>query len=160
MRRRLETPVGALGVEAVAAGVVRCGFRLAPGEHPAGDDSRAAAHHLAAACEALRAYFAGERRDFDDLALAPEGTAFQRRVWGALRRIPYGSTTSYGALARRIGAPRAARAVGAANGANPLAILQPCHRVVGSDGSLAGFAGGLQVKAWLLRHESGHVAPE
>lgn len=100
----------------------------------------------------LREYFAGARRAFD-LPLAPRGTAFQRRVWDALATIPYGSTTSYGEIARRIGTPDAVRAVGAANGRNPLPIVVPCHRVIGADGSLTGFGGGLPTKRFLLRLE-------
>jgi methylated-DNA-[protein]-cysteine S-methyltransferase len=100
----------------------------------------------------LRAYFAGERRDFE-LPLAPEGTPFQQRVWKELRRIPYGETISYGELAKRIGQPGAARAVGLANGQNPLSIVVPCHRVIGADGSLTGYGGGLPRKRWLLAHE-------
>ena len=102
----------------------------------------------------LLQYFEGERRDFD-LPLAPAGTAFQRRVWDELRRIPYGETVSYGELARRIGRPTASRAVGAANGRNPLAIVVPCHRVIGADGTLVGYGGGLPVKETLLAHERG-----
>ena len=101
----------------------------------------------------LSEYFAGQRRSFD-LALAPEGTGFQRAVWRALLDIPYGETLSYGELACRIGNPRASRAVGLANGANPLPIVVPCHRVIGADGSLTGFGGGLAIKQRLLRLES------
>jgi methylated-DNA-[protein]-cysteine S-methyltransferase len=108
---------------------------------------------LVAACQQLRAYFAGERIDFD-LPLAPCGTDFQRRVWDELRRIPFGATTSYRELARRIGHPTAVRAVGAANGRNPLPIIVPCHRVIGADGTLVGYGGGLERKQWLLRHEA------
>lgn len=100
----------------------------------------------------LEAYFAGELRDFD-LAIAPAGTEFQRRVWCALADIPYGETVSYGTLARRVGRPTAARAVGAANGANPLPIVLPCHRVIGANGSLVGYGGGLEIKVALLEHE-------
>jgi len=100
----------------------------------------------------LRAYFDGRLRRFD-LPLDPRGTPFQRKVWSALRRIPYNRTTSYGALARRIGRPTAARAVGAANGRNPLPIFIPCHRVVGAGGDLTGFGGGLDTKQYLLRLE-------
>jgi methylated-DNA-[protein]-cysteine S-methyltransferase len=106
----------------------------------------------------LRAYFAGELRTFD-LPLAPEGTPFQRAVWEALRAIPYGTTCSYADLARRIGRPAAVRAVGAANGKNPLPIVVPCHRVIGSDGTLTGYAGGLSVKRALLALE-GLTFPE
>jgi methylated-DNA-[protein]-cysteine S-methyltransferase len=100
----------------------------------------------------LTEYFAGERSGFD-LPLAPEGTSFQRKVWNALCEIPYGETISYGELARRIGQPTAARAVGLANGSNPLPIVVPCHRVIGADGSLTGFGGGIERKRWLLAHE-------
>jgi methylated-DNA-[protein]-cysteine S-methyltransferase len=105
---------------------------------------------------ALRAqlgeYFAGQRDSFD-LPLAPAGTAWQRSVWDALMRIPYGATVSYGALAVKLGRPAAARAVGAANGRNPISVVVPCHRLVGSTGRLTGYAGGLPRKEWLLRHE-------
>ena len=100
----------------------------------------------------LRAYFAGELRQFS-LPLAPSGTEFQLDVWNALRAIPYGETTSYGELAKRIGRPAAVRAVGAANGANPLPIVVPCHRVIGSNGSLTGFGGGIPLKQALLELE-------
>jgi methylated-DNA-[protein]-cysteine S-methyltransferase len=100
----------------------------------------------------LEEYFAGTRRGFD-LPLAPRGTTFQRTVWNALSALPYGITISYGELARRIGAPGAVRAVGAANGRNPLPIVVPCHRVIGADGSLTGFGGGLPIKQFLLRLE-------
>jgi methylated-DNA-[protein]-cysteine S-methyltransferase len=98
-------------------------------------------------------YFAGERREFD-LELAPAGSAFQRLVWRALRQIPFGETRSYGQIATQIGSHKAVRAVGAANGANPLSIIVPCHRVIGANGKLTGFAGGLEVKARLLALES------
>lgn len=107
---------------------------------------------LKAAVEQLAAYFAGDLRRFD-VPLAPRGTEFQRRVWDALRAVPFGTTVSYAELARRIGMPRAARAVGLAVGRNPIAIIIPCHRVVGSDGGLTGYAGGLALKSWLLDHE-------
>jgi methylated-DNA-[protein]-cysteine S-methyltransferase len=107
---------------------------------------------LAQAARQLDEYFAGERREFD-LPLAPMGTPFQLAVWRELRRIPFGETRSYGEIARRLCRPAASRAVGLAAGANPIAIVVPCHRVIGSDGSLTGFGGGLQRKAWLLGHE-------
>ena len=100
----------------------------------------------------LTAYFAGTLREFD-LRLEPAGTPFQQRVWQALREIPYGQTVSYGEIARRIGRPDAVRAVGAANGRNPLAIVVPCHRVIGSDGRLVGYGGGLPAKSLLLELE-------
>ena len=101
----------------------------------------------------LQSYFAGERKNFD-LALVLEGTDFQKRVWTALRNIPYGETVSYKELAEMIGSPKAIRAVGAANGANPIPIIIPCHRVIGNDGSLTGFGGGLRLKKHLLELES------
>ncbi len=104
---------------------------------------------------ALAAYFGGCLDALDDVPLEMVGTAFQRRVWSALRSVPAGRTVSYGELARSVCGPAAARAVGAANGANPIAIVVPCHRVVGADGTLTGYAGGLERKRWLLAHE-GH----
>lgn len=101
----------------------------------------------------LKAYFAGELTIFS-APLAPSGTAFQLTVWAALTDIPYGETWSYGTLARRIGHDRASRAVGHANGRNPISILVPCHRVIGAGGALTGYGGGLPAKAWLLRHEA------
>lgn len=100
----------------------------------------------------LDAYFAGTLRAFD-LPLAMVGTPFQRRVWAALMEIPHGTTISYGELAKRIGDPNASRAVGLANGRNPVSIIVPCHRVIGANGSLTGYGGGLDNKRWLLRHE-------
>jgi methylated-DNA-[protein]-cysteine S-methyltransferase len=105
----------------------------------------------------LEEYFARARTTFD-LPLDPSGTAFQRRVWDALRAIPYGATTSYGELARRLGDPRATRAVGTANGQNPIPIIVPCHRVIGAHGELTGFGGGLDRKRWLLEHEGALMA--
>ncbi len=102
----------------------------------------------------LREYFDGTRKDFD-LPLAPEGTAFQKKAWDALCDIPYGQTISYGEQARRIGLPDAARAVGTANGSNPISIIVPCHRVIGANGKLTGYGGGLPRKQWLLEHEGG-----
>ncbi len=111
---------------------------------------------LVVARRQLNEYFAGDRTEFD-VALDPLGTPFQRSAWTALRSIPYGETISYGEQAERMGDKRKARAVGAANGKNPLSIVVPCHRVVGADGSLTGFAGGVETKAWLLAHESATV---
>ena len=108
---------------------------------------------VAAAAAQLAEYFAGERTDFD-LPLDPVGTEFQRSAWEALRTIPYGTTVSYGEQAERMGDRRKARAVGAANGRNPISIIVPCHRVVGANGALTGFAGGIDTKAWLLARTS------
>jgi len=114
-------------------------------------------HALREAAGQLRAYFAGELREFD-LPLAPEGTPFQREVWSALREIPYGTTISYAELAAAVGRPHAARAVGAANGRNPVAVVIPCHRVIGASGALTGYGGGLARKRLLLDLESGQRA--
>ena len=107
----------------------------------------------AAITAALDAYFAGDLAALDTLPVATSGSEFQRLVWAALRTIPAGETSGYGALATRIGKPGAARAVGLANGANPIGIVVPCHRVIGASGTLTGYAGGVERKAWLLRHE-------
>lgn len=123
---------------------------MAPHEPPAGADRDDAA--LAPVATQLAEYFAGERTRFD-LALAPHGTPFQQKVWLALRDIPYGRTTTYGAIATDLGQPTASRAVGLANGRNPLAVIVPCHRVIGANGALTGFGGGLPRKRWLLEHE-------
>jgi len=105
---------------------------------------------------ALACYFDGEVAAIDRISVAFNGTPFQRKVWGALRTIACGTTLSYGALARRIREPKAVRAVGLANGSNPIGIVVPCHRVIGSDGSLTGYGGGLARKRWLLEHEVRH----
>jgi methylated-DNA-[protein]-cysteine S-methyltransferase len=102
---------------------------------------------------ALHGYFEGDLASIDSIECATGGTAFQRMVWAALRHIPAGTTLSYGALAQRIGKPAAVRAVGLANGANPIGLVVPCHRVIGADGSLTGYGGGIERKRWLLRHE-------
>ena len=108
---------------------------------------------LHSAYDQLAAYFAGELQTFT-IRLAPRGSAFQLRAWELLRDIPFGTTVSYGELARRLDRPNASRAVGAANAANPISIIVPCHRVVGSDGTLTGYAAGIERKRWLLDHES------
>lgn len=113
---------------------------------------------LVAAVTQLAEYFAGTRTEFD-LPLDPEGTEFQRAAWAVLRTIPYGETLSYGEQAGRLGDPNKARAVGAANGRNPISIIVPCHRVIGASGGLTGFAAGLEAKAWLLGHERGDRLP-
>jgi methylated-DNA-[protein]-cysteine S-methyltransferase len=118
----------------------------------AGSSRQAVPSPLAAAAVQLAEYFAGERRAFA-LPLSLAGTPFQREVWRALTEIPYGETVSYGELARRIGNPRGQRAVGLANNRNPVSIIVPCHRVIGADGSMTGYGGGLERKRWLLAHE-------
>lgn len=150
---RLESPVGALRIVAHEDGVRFAG--VAEGRRVVG--SAPSERVLAQATRELEEYFAGRRTTFA-VPLSPVGTSFQRIVWEALRAIPFGETRSYGALARAIDRPTASRAVGAANGANLLAILVPCHRVVGADGALTGYAGGLEMKRWLLRHERDHAA--
>jgi O-6-methylguanine DNA methyltransferase len=157
----LHTPVGALWVACSERGVCKL-ILPSEGAEVALDRWLAVhvpAHELVATSPLLEqtsaelsAYFAGTRQDFT-LALDLRGSSFHQRVWSALTTIPYGHTVSYGELARTLGAPQAARAVGAACGANPVPIIAPCHRVLGSDGSLHGFGGGLPLKAWLLRHE-------
>jgi methylated-DNA-[protein]-cysteine S-methyltransferase len=107
------------------------------------------------AAAVLARYFAGEVKAVDRLKVAHGGTEFQRKVWSALRAVPARATTTYGELAARLGMPKAARAVGLANGANPIAIVVPCHRVIGADGTLTGYGGGLARKRWLLAHEAG-----
>jgi methylated-DNA-[protein]-cysteine S-methyltransferase len=109
---------------------------------------------LPAAARQLKEYFAGKRREFE-LPLRMDGTQFQERVWRELTQIPFGETRSYGQLAKRLNNPNGSRAVGLANGRNPIAIIIPCHRVIGADGSLTGFGGGIERKEWLLTHE-GH----
>ena len=146
----MESPVGRLLLAADETGLRKILFGGKP--EPGWREDPAA---LADTVRQLRAYFAGELRDFD-LSLAPEGTPFQLRVWRELRNIPYGQTISYGELARRIGSPNASRAVGLANGANPISIVVPCHRVIGSNGKLTGYGGGLENKERLLALEREH----
>lgn len=144
-----HSPAGALVLEGGDRRITRIGFGDATA--PAGDSPA-----VAAAAIQLEQYFAGERTEFD-LQLDPAGTAFERRVWDELRAIPYGETMSYAEIARRIGRPSACRAVGRANGRNPIAVIVPCHRVIGSDGSLTGYAGGIEMKRALLDLEQRHA---
>jgi methylated-DNA-[protein]-cysteine S-methyltransferase len=155
---RVPSPVGELLVAASDRGITGVYFPI-PDRMPKDrakwvedDGPRRASEWLTEARRQLTEYFAGSRTTFE-LPLDPSGTAFQHRVWEALRAIPYGTTTSYGELARRLGDVRATRAVGAANGRNPISIVVPCHRVVGAKGELTGFGGGLDRKRWLLEHE-------
>ncbi len=110
--------------------------------------------------EALDAYFAGNFTPVNNIPIHIAGTAFQQAVWQTLRSIPAGTTLSYGALAKKLGRPKAVRAVGAANGANPVGIIIPCHRVIGMDGSMTGYGGGLERKRWLLAHENTGIKPD
>lgn len=108
----------------------------------------------------LTAYFGGDMEALDRIPVVFDGTPFQNKVWKALRKIPTGKTMSYGALAKKIGEPKAVRAVGLANGSNPIGVVVPCHRVIGSDGSLTGYGGGLPRKKWLLEHEARHCGSQ
>ena len=150
----LDTPLGAALLTADGDALTRITLGATPADvAPSWERAGAGPGVLAEACAQLGEYLAGGRTAFT-LPLAPAGTDFQRRVWDALARVPFGETTTYAALARALGDPNATRAVGAANGRNPLAIVVPCHRVVGADGSLTGYAGGLDRKRWLLHHEA------
>jgi methylated-DNA-[protein]-cysteine S-methyltransferase len=148
----MPSPVGRLLLLADAQGLREIRFETERHPRPRSADWVHAPAALAFARAQLEEYFAGTRTAFD-LPLHPQGTAFQLRVWEELGRIPYAVTISYGELARRIGQPQAMRAVGAANGRNPLPIVVPCHRVIGSNGSLTGFGGGLPAKRFLLGWE-------
>jgi methylated-DNA-[protein]-cysteine S-methyltransferase len=165
---RTETPIGELVIVADREGRLRAidwtdyesrmrqllrlhygegGFELVPDKNPGG------------LTQVMRRYFSGELGVIEGLPVETAGTPFQRMVWAALRDISCGTTISYAELARRIGKPAAVRAVGLANGSNPVGIVVPCHRVVGSNGSLTGYGGGIERKRWLLAHE-GHAAPQ
>ena len=149
----VESPVGDLLVAGSEAGLHEISFSRKNGRCPPKSHWREAENgEFRAIKEQMAAYFARELEEFD-LLLAPQGSPFQQDVWQALLGIPYGEVISYGEQARRIGDPGAAQAVGAANGANPISIVIPCHRVVGADGSLTGFGGGLPIKKFLLSHE-------
>lgn len=161
---RVATPLGPVLVACDARSVVALDF-AEPGDRVmALLRRRYGAVELVAARDALGvgarldAYFAGALDALDDLPADGGGTPFQRAVWAALRRIPPGRTTSYGALAASLGRPAAVRAVGHANGANPVSLVVPCHRVIGADGALTGYGGGLERKRWLLRHEGALAA--
>jgi methylated-DNA-[protein]-cysteine S-methyltransferase len=152
----VDTPIGRIQLLADANALVHVDLPRSKHPFPVQPGWRRDPERLAKAKDQFAAWFAGERQDFD-LALHPRGTPFQLAVWQALRTIGYAQTVSYGELARRIGRPRAVRAVGAANGANPLSIVVPCHRVIGSNGSLTGYDGGLEAKQWLHAHERRHA---
>jgi methylated-DNA-[protein]-cysteine S-methyltransferase len=159
----IDSPLGPLLIAASDAGLTALYFETrrhppaTDGWAPLGTADTAAARTIAAARAQLAEYFAGTRTTFAR-PLAAAGTPFQRRVWDALRAIPFGATVGYAALATALGDARATRAVGAANGRNPISIIVPCHRVVGADGSLTGFGGGIERKRWLLDHERDVVA--
>jgi methylated-DNA-[protein]-cysteine S-methyltransferase len=149
VRRTVDSPVGPLVLVASSTGLRAIDFGVRPGRSAIPDGESAV---LDEAEHQLAEYFAGERQDFD-LPLEPEGTPFQMSVWQVLHSIPYGQTISYGEQARRLGDAKKARAVGGANGRNPLPIVVPCHRVIGASGALTGFGGGVPIKESLLRLE-------
>ena len=151
-----DAPIGQLLLARDESGLRHIAFEHGRHPTPVGARWRRDATRFDDVREQLRAYFAGALQAFD-LPLAPRGTPFQQHVWRALRAIPYGATTSYGAIARELGDAAATRAVGAANGRNPLPIVVPCHRVIGVDGSLTGFGGGLPLKRFLLDLEQRHA---
>ena len=163
---RMETPIGELLIVADRGGHLRAvdwtdyetrmlrllrlhygdnGFRLEPARNPS------------SLADAINSYFAGDLTAINTLPVQTAGTPFQREVWRALREIPCGITVSYAKLAERIGRPSAVRAVGLANGSNPIGIVVPCHRVIGANGSLTGYGGGIERKRWLLKHECEHT---
>lgn len=152
----MRSPVGELRLVASATALVGVYLPVqagpAPGEARVGDSSL-----LARVATQLAEYFVGDRQSFD-VPIAARGTAFQQLVWAALGAIPYGALRSYGELARVLGRPSASRAIGAANGKNPISIIVPCHRVIAASGELTGYAGGLDAKRWLLDHEARHEA--
>jgi len=152
----VQTPIDRLVVASDGSAIVGVWMANAEPDDVSWADRRGADSLLDEARRQLVAYFAGGLRAFD-LPLAPNGTEFQRRVWTELTKIPFGATISYARLARRVSNAAAVRAVGAANGRNPIPIIVPCHRVIGSDGSLTGFGGGLARKQWLLKHEGGQI---
>jgi methylated-DNA-[protein]-cysteine S-methyltransferase len=161
----VESPIGRLMLTTdgtALTGLYMNLYRNKPSKLPGlGDDwiQNATIDPLPAAARQLKEYFAGKRREFD-LPLRMEGTEFQQRVWRELTKIPFGETRSYGQLAKRLNNPNGSRAVGLANGRNPIAVIVPCHRVIGADGSLTGFGGGLDRKEWLLTHEGQPVTRE
>jgi len=144
----IDSPVGPLRIVVDEEGrLLELSFHSGRETGPPSESS-----HARKVVEQLREYFSGRRKNFE-LELAPRGTPFQLAVWGQLCKIPYGDTISYAELAQRIGKPSAMRAVGAANGANPIALIIPCHRVIGANGSLTGYGGGIERKQWLLTLE-------
>ncbi len=149
---QMDSPIGQLLLAADETGLRRIEFMSSKRAHPPESDWREDARPLTEVIRQLRAYFAGKLEAFD-LPLAPEGTDFQQKVWRRLCDIPFGETISYGQLAQRIGNPNASRAVGLANGSNPIPIIIPCHRVIGSNGKLTGYGGGLPIKEKLLALE-------
>jgi methylated-DNA-[protein]-cysteine S-methyltransferase len=157
IRYDYQSPIGVLAL--VADDAALRGLSFESGKHggPPADAQQGTNAIIDATRRQLDAYFAGRSKAFD-LPLAPDGTDFQKRVWRVLATIPFGESRSYGEIAATIGAPRASRAVGAANGRNPIPVIVPCHRVIGADGSLTGFGGGMERKRFLLALEGGEPA--
>ena len=154
--RWLDTPIGRLLLVADESGLRQVSFAAGRTPPVVAPDWRNGGEPLDEPSRQLEAYFAGERKQFD-LLLNPEGTPFQLHVWNTLLEIPFGETISYGELARRLGNPKASRAVGLANGTNPIPIIIPCHRVIGSNGRLTGYGGGLETKRRLLEFERNQI---
>lgn len=155
----MDSPVGTLtlvSTDGVLSGLYMAEYKHGPKREDFGERVRSG---FEAAVSELREYFEGQRKRFS-IPLFMEGTAFQKEVWKRLCDIPYGETRSYGQLAEAIGKPAACRAVGMANGHNPISIVVPCHRVIGSDGSLTGYGGGLERKKFLLKLEGGSLSPQ
>jgi methylated-DNA-[protein]-cysteine S-methyltransferase len=164
---RIETPIGEMAIVADYEGNLRATFwtdrethlqEALRRQYGGSGFTLEAASNPHGLTNAIAQYFAGQVTAIDSLAVRTGGTAFQREVWGALREIACGTTVSYAKLAERIGRPNAVRAVGLANGSNPVGVVVPCHRVIGSDGSLTGYGGGIERKRWLLVHEGKHAA--
>lgn len=163
---RLQTPIGEMLVVTDREGFLRAidwteyeprMQRLLQSHYGQTGFSLSETEEAPSVIESIRRYFAGDLDAINDLPVKTEGTPFQREVWQALREIPTGTTISYGQLAERIGRPAAVRAVGLANGSNPVGLVVPCHRVIGANGSMTGYGGGIERKRWLLEHE-GHLA--
>lgn len=151
--RAMATPIGTIRLVAVEEGLVGVRFANDQSRIADGLSVKSAQKHLDQTEKALEEYFAGKRKTFTELPVLAKGTSFQLKVWGALFKIPFGVTQSYAEVAQAIGNPKAMRAVGLANGRNPVPIIIPCHRVIGASGTLTGFGGGLPAKKWLLEHE-------
>lgn len=154
----IESPIGPITLIAGERGLRSVWIQKTDKNKPALDGLKRDPAFLREATAQLTAYFAGELKQFELAIDAGHGTVFQQAVWQALRTIPFGQTASYRDIALQIDAPKAVRAVGAANGRNPIAIIVPCHRVIGANGSLTGYAGGIDNKRWLLAHEARHAA--
>jgi methylated-DNA-[protein]-cysteine S-methyltransferase len=152
-----ESPIGSIEIKAEEKGIVEVSFVEKSGLMRPAERATAGGPEILRACLVqLEEYFRGRRASFS-LPLRLEGTAFQKKVWAAILRVPFGKTTTYGAIAAAVGNQRAGRAVGGANHRNPVSIIVPCHRVIGSDGRLTGYGGGLWRKEWLLEHERNHA---